>query len=145
MEQIVLVKHVREDGFAEVIPVEEGSCGGDCKHCGGCPSERRTIVAQNPIGAKCGDYVTMEAKSGALLKAATALYVLPVVLLVAGYLLGEHLWQQGIPVSLGSLLLGFLLVKLLDRHMTKKGNAYNITGLAKRPQANNTEKGDNPC
>lgn len=145
MEQIVLVRNVREDGFAEVIPVEEGGCGGDCKHCGGCTSEQQVMLAQNPVGAKRGDYVTVEAKSAALLKAAAALYVLPVVLFVAGYLLGEHLWQRGIPVSLGALLLGFLMVKLLDRHMTKKGNAYIITGLAKGPQANNTKKGDNPC
>lgn len=140
MEQIVLVKNVREDGLAEVIALEEGGCGGDCKHCGGCSPEHRVMLAQNPVRARCGDYVTVEAKSGALLKAAAALYVLPVLLFVAGYLLGENLWQQGIPVSLGGLLLGFLLVKLLDRHMTKKGSAYIITGLAKGPQANNTEK-----
>ena len=61
-------------------------------------------------------------------------------LFVAGYLLGEHLWQRGIPVSLGGLLLGFGLIRLLDRYMTRKGNAYMITGLAKGPRANNTEK-----
>ena len=142
MEQIVLVKRVLEDGFAEVIPVEDTGCTGDCKSCGGCQSNHhaKVIRAQNPVDAKPGDYVTLQAKSAALLKVAAALYVLPLALFVAGYLLGEHLWQRGIPVSLGGLLLGFGLIRLLDRYMTRKGNAYMITGLAKGPRANNTEK-----
>ena len=37
--------------------------------------------------------------------------------------------------SLLALLLGFVMVKLLDRSMTKKGEVYTITGYGKGPNA----------
>ncbi len=137
MEQTVLVKHVLEDGSAEVLRVRESACSGDCHKCSGCGSSQQTMVirADNPIGARVGDWVVIEAKSGAVLKAAVMLYIVPLVLFVAGYLLGEHLWQSGILFALAGLLIGLVLVKLLDRHMTKKGSAYTITGYAKGPAA----------
>ena len=137
MEQTVLVKRVLEDGSAEVLRVRESACSGDCHKCSGCVSSQQTMVirAENPIGAKVGDWVVIEAKSGAVLKAAVMLYIVPLVLFIAGYLLGEHLWQSGILFALAGLLIGLVLVKLLDRHMTKKGSAYTITGYAKGPAA----------
>ena len=125
MEQTVLVKRVLEDGSAEVLRVRESACSGDCHKCSGCGSSQQTMVicAENPIGAKVGDWVVIEAKSGAVLKAAVMLYIVPLVLFIAGYLLGEHLWQSGILFALAGLLIGLVLVKLLDRHMTKKGSA----------------------
>ena len=137
MEQTVLVKRVLEDGSAEVLRVRESACSGDCHKCSGCGSSQQTMVicAENPIGAKVGDWVVVEAKSGAVLKAAVMLYIVPLVLFIAGYLLGEHLWQSGILFALAGLLIGLVLVKLLDRHMTKKGSAYTITGYAKGPAA----------
>ena len=137
MEQIVLVSRVLEDGAAEVIRQRESACSGDCHNCSGCGATKQTVVlcVENPIGAKAGDWVVMEAKSSAILKAAAALYILPLVLFIAGYLAGEYLWQKGILVSLCGLLLGFILVKLLDRRMTQKGTTYTITGYAKGPDA----------
>jgi sigma-E factor negative regulatory protein RseC len=137
MEQTVLVKRVLEDGSAEVLRVRESACSGDCHKCSGCGSSQQTMVirAENPIGARVGDWVVIEAKSGAVLKAAVMLYIVPLVLFIAGYLLGEHLWQSGILFALAGLLIGLVLVKLLDRHMTKKGSVYTITGYAKGPVA----------
>lgn len=137
MEQIVQVNRILEDGTAEVIRQRESACSGDCHKCSGCGATKQTMVlcVENPIGAKAGDWVIMEAKSSAILKAAAALYILPLVLFIAGFLLGEHLWQKGILVSLCSLLLGFVLVKLLDRRMSQKGTVYTITGYAKGPDA----------
>ena len=137
MEQTVLVKRVLEDGSAEVLRVRESACSGDCHKCSGCGSSQQTMVirAENPIGARVGDWVVIEAKSGAVLKAAVMLYIVPLVLFIAGYLLGEHLWQSGILFALAGLLIGLVLVKLLDRHMTKKGSVYTITGYAKGPAA----------
>ena len=137
MEQTVCVSRLLEDGSAEVIRMRQSACSGDCHQCSGCGSTPQTMVlrVENPIGAKVGDWVVIEAKTGAVLKAAAALYILPLVLFIGGYLLGEHLWRMGIPVSLGGLLLGFVLVKLLDRKMSKKDNTYTITGMAKGPRA----------
>ena len=137
MEQTVLVKRVLEDGSAEVLRVRESACSGDCHKCSGCGSSQQTmmILAENPIGARVGDWVVIEAKSGAVLKAAVMLYIVPLVLFIAGYLFGEYLWQKGVLFALAGLLLGLILVKLLDKHMTKKGSAYTITGYAKGPTA----------
>lgn len=137
MEQIVQVSRVLENGAAEVIRQRENACSGDCHKCSGCGSTKQTVLvqAENSIGAKAGDWVIMEAKSSAILKVAAVLYILPLMLFIVGYLVGEHLWQQGILVSLCGLLVGFVLVKLLDRRMSQKGNAYTITGYAKGPNA----------
>ena len=133
MEQAVRVRQVLEDGTAEVVRVRESACSGDCHQCSGCGATQQTMVirAENPIHAKEGDWVVVEAKTGALLKAAAVLYILPLILFVAGYILGEHLWQRGILVSLAGIMLGLVLAKLLDRQMSRKGNAYIITGYAK--------------
>ena len=137
MEQTVRVHRILEDGSAEVIRVRESACSGDCHKCSGCGSSQQTmmILAENPIGARVGDWVVIEAKSGAVLKAAVMLYIVPLVLFIAGYLFGEYLWQKGVLFALAGLLLGLILVKLLDKHMTKKGSAYTITGYAKGPTA----------
>ena len=137
MEQTVIVKRILEDGSAEVLRVRESACSGDCHECSGCGSSRQTMVilAENPIDARVGDWVVIEAKSDAVLKAAAMLYIVPLVLFITGYLLGEHLWQRGILLALMGLLLGLILVKLLDRHMTKKDSVYTITGYAKGPAA----------
>ena len=133
MEQTACVSHVLEDGTAEVIRAANSGCAGDCKQCAGCGADQKPMVlrVENPIGAKVGDWVELETKPSAVVKAAAALYILPLVMFIAGYLLGEHLWQRGILVSLCTLMLGLMLVKLMDRHMTKKSIVYTITGLAK--------------
>ena len=147
MEQTARVNRILEDGTAEVVQVQESGCAGDCHQCGGCGASHKpmTLLADNPVGARIGDWVTLEARPGAMLKAAAALYVLPLVLFIAGFLLGEHLWQMGVLVSLCGLMAGLVLAKLIDRQMSKKGNVYTITGLAKSHAPNNTEKGDNAC
>ena len=136
MEQNARVSRILADGSAEVTILQESGCAGNCHQCGGCGGSAKPMVvrADNPANAKVGDWVTLDAKPGAVLKAAATLYILPLALLIAGFLLGEHLWQRGIPVSLLGLLLGFVLAKILDMQMSKKGNAYTITGLAKGPR-----------
>ncbi len=131
MEQIVRVQKVFPDGTAQVLRVRESACSGDCHQCPGCGAaqQKMLLTAQNPIGAQPGDQVVMEAESSAVLKAAVMLYILPVVLFIAGYLAGEWLWQNGIVLSLVGLLLGFMLVGAYDRHISKKKTTYTITGF----------------
>ena len=93
------------------------------------------LRVDNPIGASVGDLVTIQARAGAIAKAVLALYILPLVLFIGGFLLGEHLWQRGMLVSLAGLVLGMILVKLADKSMSKKGNVYTITGFANSSNA----------
>lgn len=137
MEQTVLVIRIPQAGVAEVIRRQEGGCSGDCTQCGACHSAHKpdTILVEDPIGVKVGAWVTIEPKTSAVVKAAALLYILPAMLLVAGFLVGEHLWQKGILFSLLGLTAGMLLVKLADRAITKRGNAYTITGYGEAPKA----------
>ncbi len=133
MEQTVKVQKIFDDGTAQVLRIRESACSGDCHKCGGCGAaeQKMLIKAKNPIGAKPGDLVIIETQTAAVLKAAVMLYILPVALFIAGYLAGESLWQNGIWLSLAGLLLGFVLVRLYDRYLTKKKTSYTITGFAK--------------
>ncbi len=132
MEQIVRVQQVFDDGTAQILRVRESACSGDCHKCAGCGSaqQKMLMTVQNPIGAKPGDNVIMQAETGPVLKAALMLYILPVLLFISGYLAGEWLWQSGIVLSLVGLILGFVLVRMYDRHLSKKSTTYTITGFA---------------
>ena len=137
MEQTVRVRRLLPDGMAEVIRIRESACSGDCHKCSGCGAARQTMIltVPNSIGAQPGDLVVLESSSKVVLGAAAVLYLLPLTLFVAGYLLGEHLWQRGVLISLMSFLLGLVPVKLLDRHLMKKKRMHTITGFAEGPSA----------
>ena len=73
MQQLVRVRQTFEDGTATVIHIRESACSGDCHKCSGCGAAKEAILldAKNPIGAKVGDLVTIESKTGPVLKAST--------------------------------------------------------------------------
>ena len=132
MEQLVKVKRCDPDGTAQVIHVRQSACSGDCHKCSGCGAvqEKMLLTAQNPIGAKPGDVVTVEAKSGPVLAAAAMLYMLPLALFFVGCLLGK-LWMGGIGFALG-----IIAAVLYDRLVAKKQKTvYTITGYGKFPKA----------
>lgn len=134
MEQTVQVRNTLENGMAQVIRTRESACSGDCHKCAGCGAQQETMIltVHNPIGAKAGDLVVIESATGPVLKAAAMLYILPVVLFLAGYLAGEHLWSKGPLVGIFGIILGLVLVKLYDRHLQrKKDPIYTITRYAR--------------
>ena len=134
MEQIVRVREVYNDGTAQVIHVRESACSGDCHKCSGCGAQSETMIltVHNPIGAKAGDMVVIESATGPVLKAAAMLYILPVVLFLLGYLVGENLWALGPVFGILGIVLGLVLVKLYDRYLQKKKDPiYTITGYAR--------------
>lgn len=129
MEQTVKVGRLLPDGMAEVIRVRESACSGDCHKCSGCGAAQQTMLltVKNPIGARPGDLVVVSSESKSVLKAAAVLYMLPLLLFLVGYLLGESLWQSGGVSGVVGLLLGFGLIKLYDRRLSKKNIEYTIT------------------
>lgn len=134
MEQTVKVRNTLKNGMAEVIRIRESACSGDCHKCSGCGAQSETMIltVHNPIGAKAGDMVVIESATGPVLKAAAMLYILPVVLFLLGYLVGENLWALGPVFGILGIVLGLVLVKLYDRHLQKKKDPiYTITGYAR--------------
>ena len=129
MEQTVRVRRLLPDAMAEVICIRESACSGDCHKCSGCGAAKQTMLltAKNPIGAQPGDLVVVSSESKSVLQAAAVLYLLPLLLFLAGYLLGESLWQRGGLVSIACTLVGVALIKVYDRRLSKKNIAYTIT------------------
>ena len=133
MEQIVRVKSIAPNGRAQVLHVRQSACSGDCHKCSGCGAAQETMIleADNPIGAAVGDFVTIQAATGPVLKGAAMLYVLPLVLFFLGYFLGD---KAGLGALFGGL--GFLLAiglsVIYDRKIAKKEEVHIITGYAGR-------------
>ena len=133
MEQMVRVKEAYDDGTALVIHVRESACSGDCHKCSGCGAAKEAVVfsAQNPIGARKGDLVKVESETGPVLKAATVLYMMPLVLFFAGYLVGALLNISGALCGCLAFVLSIVLIVLYDRKVVKKANlGYTITAFA---------------
>ena len=130
MQQTVKVIKCNEDGTAQVAYLRQSACSGDCHKCSGCGAVEQTMLfeARNPIGAKPGELVVVESQSGPVLKAAAVLYMLPLVLFIAGYLLGMQ-WKLGGLIGALAFALSIGIVVAYDRLVMKKKNTvYTITG-----------------
>lgn len=129
MEQIVTVMALEPDGTALVRCVRASACSGNCDRCGGCAEgETRTleIRAENPIGAEPGDRVVVASSTPQILGAVAAVYLLPPVLLLGGYLLAGP-WAAAAGAALG---IGACVA--LDRYRArKKKTVYTITAFAR--------------
>ena len=135
MQQLVRVRQIHDDGTATVIHIRESACSGDCHKCSGCGAAKEAIVleANNPIGAKPGDLVTVESATGPVLKAAAVMYLVPMVLFFAGYAVGAAFWQQGALVGCLAFAASICLAVVYDRKVVRKQNTgYTITGFAGR-------------
>lgn len=101
--------------YAEVRTERRGGCGG-CAADGACGTSlldrflgRRAVLvrARNPAGAAVGERVLVGVSEAGLVKAALAAYLMPVLGLVVGAVVGQ--WTGGDPWSILVGLLGFLL------------------------------------
>ena len=63
-----------------------------------------------------------------MLRAATAVYLLPLVLFLAGYLLAQELGAWAALVGVGGFLLGLLPAFAYDRHLKKHPPRYTVVG-----------------
>ena len=132
MQQLVKVLTCAPDGSAQVACLRQSACSGDCHQCSGCGAVEQTMIftARNPIGARPGDTVTVESATGPVLKAAAMLYMLPLVLFIAGYLVGMQ-WKLGALIGGLTFVLSIALIIAYDRFvMQKKNTVYTIIGYA---------------
>ena len=135
MEQRVRVKQTYDNGTALVVHIRESACSGDCHKCSGCGAAKEAVLltADNPIGARRGDLVVVESRSGPVLKAAAVLYGAPLVLFFLGYFLGDRYWGLGAPAGGLGFLLGVALVVIYGRKVAAKTDFhYTITRLVEK-------------
>ena len=144
MEQIVRVHRLHPDGRADIILVRESACSGDCHKCSGCGAAKETMIvtAENPIRAGVGDFVTLTSDTASVMKAVVVVYLLPLVLFFAGFLLGE-LWNLGILFGGLGFVGAIALAVIYDRKIAKREEVHTITGYAGDYLLRSVEKGDN--
>ena len=135
MKQKVMVLST-SGNMARVSYHRPTACHGDCSKCaGGCGSmaakEEIIVSAENLIGAKNGDFVYIEGETKKVAWAIVLVYVIPVVLFLAGYFLGQH-WGYGNLIGVLGFFLGLALAVLESRRQKKRGQEirYQIVSYA---------------
>lgn len=85
-----------DDRLARVIIQRESACGHSCDSCGGgCNSSNSIILElENTLGAKAGEYVIVESKSSTILKTAFVAYIIPLMLMIVGVLIGMKVFEE---------------------------------------------------
>lgn len=112
------------------------ACHGDCSKCaGGCGAmaaqEELIVSARNLIGARVGDTVYIEGETKKVAWAILLVYVIPVVLFLLGYFLGQH-WGHGNLIGVLGFFLGLVLAVLESRRQKIRGQEiqYRIVSFA---------------
>ena len=135
MKQKVMVLST-SGNMARVSYHRPTACHGDCSKCaGGCGSmaakEEIIVSAENFIGARTGDSVYIEGETKKVAWAIVLVYVIPVVLFLAGYFLGQQ-WGHGNLIGVLGFFLGLALAVLESRRQKKRGQEirYQIVSYA---------------
>ncbi len=80
------------DGRASVSVERQTACGGNCASCGGCAYKNvLTAIAENRVGARVGDRITLRSRTEGVIGAAALVYLLPILTFLVGYLLADLL------------------------------------------------------
>lgn len=135
-EAIVLESH---DGEALVCPVDSGECDTcearhACLSLSGRRREERSFRAADPVGVSPGDRVRLELKSSASLTIITVTFMVPVLLLFAGYLAMSGGGDSARALGAGAgLLLGIALALLVNRRLgARRGFSMVIVRILER-------------
>lgn len=117
MREIGVVQNIFGE-YADVAIVRKTACGENCASCsGGCTPGEQIIRARNTAFAKKGDRVVLEMQTGKVVKAAFWVYILPIICLVAGTIIGQEFFGNewtGILTGIGCMLVCFLVIHFLD-------------------------------
>lgn len=125
MTQRAVVRRRLDPERVEIVVHRQSACGHSCADCAGCASMVRepevTAVAEDHLGARAGQQVTVETSTRRVLGLAALLYLLPFAGLFGAYLLlnGQ---REGVAAlgAVAAFLAVFLGVSLpLDRWLRR--------------------------
>ncbi len=121
-----------QEGTALVEADFGGGCGSGLCAKGGCGAAilaqlftrtpRGTLRAANPIGARPGERVVVGVEEGSLMAATLTVYLLPLLLLMAGAV-GARQMLGGDGAAVAGALAGLLLGWALARRLARRGHA----------------------
>ena len=126
MTQIATVEKLLPGGYAEISVPRKTACGHDCEECAGCGMTGAAIHARakDPVGVRPGQKVVVESDTKKMLKIVSFVYLIPVVLFLAGYLITLALTPsvavQYTAAVLGAVL-GVVLAVWYDRRVKARG------------------------
>lgn len=126
MTQTAQVKRAFSNGTAEVAVVRQGACAHNCSECGGCMTAAQptvTALAENTVGAREGELVVVETENTQLMGIIAFVYLVPMALLVGGYLVAQAFGLgQGwcILAGVAAFAVSILLVVRLDRWVKRR-------------------------
>lgn len=136
MEEIAQVVRVIDGGGAEVEIRRHTMCH-ECGGCGHGKSENTRFEVDNPIQAQEGEIVILEMATKNLLGAVLLIYLLPLIDLIIGYLIGDwlnttyHFFKgEGFAIICGLLFLAltFVFIRQYDKRAgTRSGFKPRIT------------------
>ena len=122
MVQTGLIKKLHGN-IADVEIHRSTACGDNCASCGLCSGRTSIVKAANAAGAAEGDTVLIDMADKKVLGAAFLVYIVPLVLLVAGYFIGNALFMTepgGIITGFLLMLLSFLPIVFIDRRSRQR-------------------------
>lgn len=93
MTQIATVERIIDANHAEISVPRKSACGHDCEECAGCGVSGAAVHARavNTIGAMPGQKVVVESSTKKMMYIVVLVYLIPVVLFMAGYLITAFL------------------------------------------------------
>lgn len=133
MQQRVQVAKVFPDGYAEVFVQRESACSGDCHKCSGCGAAKQQVFvrARNAIGARPGEQVIVTSDDRQILSAMLVVYILPLILLLAGYFAGLGFGIMPGLMAAAGFGVGIVIMILYNRYVQQKRPVtFVITGYA---------------
>ena len=126
MTQIATVEKILPGGFVEISVPRKSACGHDCEECAGCGMTGAAIHARakDPVGVRPGQKVVVESDTKKMLKIVSFVYLIPVILFLAGYLImlacSTSVAVQYTAAVAGAVL-GILLAIWYDRRVKARG------------------------
>ena len=135
MTQIATVERIIDTDHAEISVPRKSACGHDCEECAGCGVSGAAVHAKaaNPIGALPGQKVVVESSTQKMLGIVAFVYLIPVALFLAGYLLAALVTVSvavQYTIAIAAFLAGIGFAVLYDRRLKASGGiSFTIVKL----------------
>lgn len=135
MNQIATVERIIDTDHAEISVPRKSACGHDCEECAGCGVSGAAVHAKaaNPIGALPGQKVVVESSTQKMLGIVAFVYLIPVALFLAGYLLAALVTVSvavQYTIAIAAFLAGIGFAVLYDRRLKARGGiSFTIVKL----------------
>ena len=119
MERVGEVVRILEDGKA-VVRFERTKACKNCKMCANAGENHALTEVDNTLKANVGDMVEISLHSKSLIQATLIAYGIPLVLLLAGVIVGS-MWSDAIGAIAGIVLalVSFVILRLLEPRFSK--------------------------